>query len=117
MGRDKTRRGGGGSNPVRLNECIPGKDRIVTYEAVAAYSLLTVGCHLQMFSDYTLSNKNKYYLQQTLRVLLFVSAGMFSLGKRVGSVFSSYSTLRVLFVFQVQEWVLCGGQGGGVLKI
>ena len=52
VGDIETRRGGGGSNPIRLYECIPGKDRIVTFEAVSAFLLLTVGCHLETFSDY-----------------------------------------------------------------
>ena len=60
VGYNKTRRGGGGSIPIKLHECIPGKDRVDTYEAVAAYLLLTVACHfygfLNILSKYRLYN-------------------------------------------------------------
>ena len=114
-----TKRGGevGDQTPDRLHECIPGKDRIVTYEAVAAYSLLTVRCHLQKFSEYKLSKEEWIYATNAACSHCFLFAGTFSSCRRVGSVCSSCSTLRMLSIFQVQEWVLCGRRMGGVLNI
>ena len=42
--------------------------------------------------------------------------GLFSVDRRVGGVINLHSTLRVLFVCLLWEWVLCGRRVSGVFN-